>query len=143
MTVNTDVRSLKSMCLGLIVTDHNKRRESVEKIREQIPETLFSQLKHLQEKTVNLTVANWNNHNFCLGTIENFSIHKPLSEILEFISKKTSPYGFVWKTVYIDDLDWNRRQPNCPMWKTASKEKTLSEYGFKPAENVRVLLDRI
>lgn len=141
MTVNIDVRSLQSMCLNSIVTDHNTRGESVEKLRDLIPETLFSQLKHLQEETVNLTVANWNNHNFCLGTIENFSIHKPLSEILEFISNKTFPY--VWKTVYIDDLDWNRRHPNCPMWETASKEKTLSEYGFKPAENVTVLLNRI
>lgn len=139
MTVNTDIRSLQSMCLNSIVTDHNTRGESVEKIRDLIPGTLFSQLKDLQ--TVNLTVANWNNYNFCLGTIENFSIHKPLSEILEFISNKTFPC--VWKTVYIDDLDWNRRYPNYPMWEIASKEKTLSEYGFKPAENVTVLLSRI
>jgi hypothetical protein len=140
MTVNTDIRSLESILPDVIVNSSDKKEGSVEKVGDLIPKMLLSQLKHIQEKTVNLTIANWNNHSFCLGKIDAFSINKPLSEILEFISSKT--YPDVWKTVYIDDLDWNRRHPNCPMWVTASKEKTLSEYGFKPEENVTVLLNR-
>jgi predicted ATP-grasp superfamily ATP-dependent carboligase len=147
MTVNMvnigSLKSLKSMCLDSIVIDYNKEGKSAEKIRKQIrelPEILFaqfSQLKHLQEQTVNLTIANWRAHSFCLGTIENFSIHQPLNKIFEFISNKK------YETVYIEDLKWNKNDPDDPMWERASKEKTLFEYGFKPAENVTVLLDKI
>jgi len=131
------------MCLDNVVNTYDENGESFRKLKGLIPKELLSRLKHVkhvQNNTVNLKINNWNNHSFCLGKIKNFSINKPLSEILEFINARTPSY--VWKTVYVDDLEWNREHTT-PMWKTASKEKNLSEYGFKPAENVTVMVDRI
>jgi hypothetical protein len=140
MQVNPSVKSLESICLEFILRDFNEKNKLVEKIKGQIPEKLFSKLYQMQRKTVNLKANNWNNHNFCVGIIKDFPIQQPLSKILEHISIETQTQ---WKKVYIEDLDWNRKHPDAPMWETADCTKTLSDYDFKPAEDVIVLLDRV
>lgn len=140
MTIHTSVGSLQSMCLNSIVAGYNERGESVKKLYKTIPPKFYYDLVRMQDEVVNLKINNWNNPDYCLMKTRRFSIHAPLSDILDLVNRSSSVH---WKTVYVDDLDWNKKYPGCRMWETASAEKSLYDYGFRPPKDVTVLLGQI
>lgn len=141
MPANTAVKSLRSICLDAVVDSYCERGAFVSELKGRIPDSVFFELKdcqHRQERTVEVTILNYNNHKVCLGKLEHFPISEYISKILSSISEQPAPYR--WNTVYVYDLEWMRQYPGT-MRKEAFQEDSLSDYGFQPGDRVTVFVN--
>ena len=148
MNLNTtfEVKTLKNLCLEKITDSINAKDTLIQDMTHRrgtdiplIPVELIEEIKKFQNG-VELIVNNWRNHEFTLLKMGNFSLTQPIFFILNSVSFRT---GTLWKTVYLDDTDWNSKHPGHPSWITADQKRTLADYGYKFGDKVVVLVDRI
>lgn len=152
MNLNTtfEIKTLKNICLENIAASINATDASIQnmtyrRIRggtyiPKIPVELIDEIKRFQNG-VELKVNNWRNNEFTLLEMSNFSLTQPIAFILNSVCYRT---GVLWKTVYLDDTEWNSKYPNAgPSWIIADQKKTLADYGYKFGDKVVVLVDRI
>lgn len=134
MNINSNVKSLQTLCLEKIVEDYNTRGASVDEIKDIVPYWLFVKMKDMQTRRVHLSVMNLSNREYCYIKTTSFTVDDPLGKILRF----TPP---VKNVIYIDDIEYNSKFKDAGYVLRAPREKTLSDYGYKPGEYVTIYVN--